>query len=935
MKSYKSLQSLILIGVMIILIVLMSGLSSASISKELTLAKDIPTDSKTNYGTIKIIDKGFLGDTTLVEQTLESNTETCDKLCSAQGRTNLIKDGVLFDKISFRNKFGKSMSNYVKNVKLYYSKDKVNWNVYNYQNLNAGIWYWKIEAEKTLNTDIDWVITSQGKELTEWAFWYGTSEIAIDSFDAGAINGSLWISFVNGTTMSITQANGLLNITESGGTTGSYRMSNFSTNLTQGNLWTRFNVINITAIFKRVLTGGGGLNKDYIYLTNGSKNVNIYEFVSTYGSSQTVNDIKVSIAKSGNTYNSNLDGSSVTSTSLSGNVGIGFAIVTDPATANHYISLEAINGSKNDYITLNSPANTSINNLVFESSEDLGGITINNATIFIWNSLGIIVNQTTKSLTGTQNQTTFNITRIAYGVDYLWNVLACSGNNCYFANSNSSFSYTPTPNAVLYNITTTEGKTEGYIFNLSYDSLVYPFISASLNYNNTFYGSTKIGSGNDIILTNSLTTPYSSSVVNKSFYWQIKLIDTLGITTYINSSWNNQTINKLGLDSCTTYTKVLINFSLFDEDARTNLNGTIQALINIYNLGTSNSVMAYNLSISNTNNLKVCVQNEILNTTSYTMNYQVIYSNETHVTEYKYGQGITISNNTIPININLYDLLSTNSQAITLSVIGADSLRLQGVVVDLQRQYVPINQFLSVESPITDSSGNAIAHVVLRDAIYNILIYQNGVLVGTFDNYKFECANPLSGCTVLLPLIQAVAPIDNYYNYKNLNYYYDLNIVTRTLRMLFYTSDNAPHQVSWNVVTNDGYGNTTICTNSILISSGTFTCNIPISYGNLSIIALPSIDGNYLSGKFMSLDSRPADTFGGTRILLAMLMYSTITLLFVSNPIMIVVGAILGIAFATGLFLLDGGSLFGTGSILIWFVIAGVIIIWRANRSKV
>jgi hypothetical protein len=69
---------------------------------------------------------------------------------------------------------------------------------------------------------------------------------------------------------------------------------------------------------------------------------------------------------------------------------------------------------------------------------------LKNATLYLWNSLGEIYNNSlTNEISGTENQTEFNLTEIEYG-KYEWNCLVCDENsNCDFTESNFSLFVMP------------------------------------------------------------------------------------------------------------------------------------------------------------------------------------------------------------------------------------------------------------------------------------------------------------------------------------------------------------------------------------------------------------------------------------------------------------------------------------------------------------
>lgn len=569
------------------------------------------------------------------------------------------------------------------------------------------------------------------------------------------------------------------------------------------------------------------------------------------------------------------------------------------------------------------------------------GYNFTNATYYIWNTTTTIFNQTTISITGNvTNSSTLFINNFFNAGNYSWNVKLCGVNNtgtlCTFAPINYSFFVGFQVNSVTFNNITSEGTNENFIINITYNSNVYS-ATALFNYDNTNYTTTLVGSGDNILFTRNLVIPsINLAQQNKSLYWLIGLTSG-GITIYYPTNVYNQTIDKILIDNCASYTDRIMNMTLYDEDTRSILSGTIEAVVNIFGYNSNNVIANFNASYSGTN-AQVCMKAGILNITNYTMAYQIKYyngSNSNYFTEYIYGQNITLNNNTIPNIIPLYDLntISTLGTSQAYNIIFRDSflIPISNAIVSLQRQYIPINSFIQVEAPLTDSNGQVILHTISNNVVYKISVTQNGRLITTFDNQVFSCSASL--CTITLNQIGSTTSIPDVKSDGGINYYF--NNLSNQIQFNFNTIDGNPTAISWNVIKDDGYGNTTLCTNSLFTSIGTLSCTIPTQYTNNTIVASVYNNRNLVARQLFYFGPSTNDIFGGTRVVLGMLMYSTITLMFISNPIMIVIGAILGFIFAGAMFLVDGGTTLGNGSILLWFILSGCIIIWRISRGQV
>lgn len=602
-------------------------------------------------------------------------------------------------------------------------------------------------------------------------------------------------------------------------------------------------------------------------------------------------------------------------------------------TAGGELSFELFGLQDNLTVQLVSPANnllTADTNITFNAT--IFGSNLTNATIFIWNSTGVY-NFSVQNLSGINSFVTFSylLQNIDPGI-YQWNVYACVVTECESAPSNFTFTTGLVENSQTFNSNVISGTTQTFLINVTSS---FPGISAFLHYNNTNYSSTVTTVGNEFIFNATITVPTVTAITQKNFFWILVVTDGGGNTFQINSTTQTQTINPLQVDNCSTFTSPLLNFTLFDEDDRTQLNGTIEVDVTFYSgetiAGTFNNTFNF---VANGNPSRICVNSSVINS-SLTLDYHVrYYSNVSlYVVEHKFAQRLNVTNQSR--QVNLYDLLFSRSTSFQIILQSATLNTISGAVVDIQREYVPINQLISVESPLTDVYGMTVGHFVAEEVYYNFIVTKNGVLLGTFNRQLAKCQNVVTGdCRITLNLIQATAGPPHFQTYGNISVNYLWSPSTRTLFTTWLSADSNTHTVSQNVTILDNFGNSTVCSNSANALSGTFTCTVPSSYGNTSIISYLYSDGAFLGFSIFNLGGSSEDIFGGTKIVLGILMYCTLVFLMIAHPITLVMGAILGMAFLIGFHIADGGSFIGNSSIFLWFIIAGGIIIYQISRNR-
>jgi hypothetical protein len=359
--------------------------------------------------------------------------------------------------------------------------------------------------------------------------------------------------------------------------------------------------------------------------------------------------------------------------------------------------------------------------------------------------------------------------------------------------------------------------------------------------------------------------------------------------------------------------------------------GTIETLVNVYSLDYSQYLYTYNATFNGTNT-QVCFKSGILNVSNYSIDYTFKYYAPGYSYKYMNGQNVSLSNSSF-YNIYLYPINSSNSNEQDCQLIYRDRYYVPqaNVILSLQRQYIPINSFIEVESPLTDPAGEALLHFSKLNAVYTVIAKQYGQILATFDNVRLTTSS--STCEIPLNAISSTNALQTISDYYNLAGGFALNKTGKTVSFLFTTLDNTPSTINWVVSLSNVYSNNTICTNTVYTSSGTLTCTVPTQYVNTTIFATAYVNGEKYDTVAFNFGPDSSQVFGGVRVILMMLMFTTLTLLFISNPITVPIGAMLGMFFGGILLAIDGLNVFNIGSMILWFILAGAIIIWKINST--
>lgn len=562
-----------------------------------------------------------------------------------------------------------------------------------------------------------------------------------------------------------------------------------------------------------------------------------------------------------------------------------------------------------------------------------------NTTFFVYNLTGGgLVNQSTREVTGqVANESILNIS-LPPG-DYVWGVEVCGNDTSNAAVCSASENNSLTVGYLFNSHTFTETVVEfaGETFTLN---VTLPSGTTSSDTKFTYNGTTQVLSGVTVgdnkIYTGSITTPDVNANNNVPFSWNLTL--TTGTESYEFSVISGtQQVQPLSIDDCAVYTDLLINATLRDEETKAFItpnfsiqNTTIEIEVVLTSLAdaTQSSTFAQNYTYNNP--AQVCVGSGLLNTTTYRMDSTIRYEATEYDSEFYNIQNFSLNNNSIPQNIQLYDLLSADSQEFVVTVKDQNFLPLEGALVSITRKYIADGVFRTVEIPETDSSGQAVAHLVENSVIYTMTVSKEGQLLATFDNVVAVCQNQVIGeCNINLNIFSSSVNVGNFVDYNDIRFTSSLNKPSRTITTVFTIPSGATSTILLNATKFDRFGNNTVCSDSLTSSAGTLTCIIPQSFGNITVQADLLKDGRVISTEFYDLTESSADVFGPSRIILVMILIIILPLMFITSSIGAIVAMIFGIVIASILLIIDVGSVFGTASTIMWLVVAAAILIWK------
>lgn len=606
-------------------------------------------------------------------------------------------------------------------------------------------------------------------------------------------------------------------------------------------------------------------------------------------------------------------------------------------------------------ITLTSPSNdTTISDVGsnFTIQYNMTGsnsynYTFKNSTYYVWLDNGTLFNETTTTDILNENNTIDLqfIDSFTFGT-YIWDVYACYGNatfnNCTWSD-NGNFTFDVVPFSVLdenYDNVTLEGSTNTFDINISVISgerlSTLKFVYNGVEYGGSF---TEYNT-NEYYATYNLKTPtLSGAIQNYTFYWVAELES--GYEQ--NSTLHNQTVVKIYLDDCSTYTYQLLNFTVHDEITKNILNGitdnvNIKIDFELSYLDNSEQIIQYANEYSTTNPARVCMQNQSYNS-SLRMDAVVEYSSTERFTEFYNIQNFVFNSTTSARNISLYDLNSSVGQEFKVTYRGIDYIPVADLIIQIQRKYIEDGQFRTVEIPMSGSNGYTIAHLVPNNVIYNLIFIKDGVILDSFLNVIATCQNPtFTECEINLN--NEVSGEDLFDLIETENFFSSLSYdrITRVISSTFGLYDGTSGTATLQVYLADNIGTTQVCNDTLTGAGGTLSCIVPTSIGNSTVYAVVLFDGEVEREGFINLEIKPKDLWGDGLIfgILIIFLFLVGMGLTISGSDGITYGLflIIGMILLTAVNLLYTKSWIGTGASILWLLIAIIMVMVKSGSKR-
>ncbi len=848
-------------------------------------------------------------------------------------------------------------------------KEEISWVPLGSQNLIKGeIKTIGIFTDVKMGDYVEWIPTLYGVRIDEWAVWASSFDIEniayyrfIDNGDDATTNAHDWVNFGQ------THVPGIFsNGTNSSATTFRNQTAtdfNFGNNNFSINFWANVTVSGNFQLFGTRTDNAAGwtilpLDDRWTYTTDGNHQTPIGSFILHEWQMVTVigNDTKIIIYVNGS-LSATFGRGALEDSTIDFKIGKVVAVsngftgtidelsiwnrsLTSTEVSDLWNGGEGIQKTLFD-ITLNFPVNNFnniSNNLTFNCSTS-GASGVLNLSLIVDDVLNVtIVNTTTTNNLSLQSQ----VTNLASG-GHNWSCRAVNDAIITVNSDTRIFNISNfVENSQTFNTITTSGARENFTINITYDTIKFSNIRASLFYNGTGVEGVKLGTGNTLEFNKVITIPGVTVNTNITFYWQIGLFN--GTWNDFNSSFNNQSVQIVNIDDCSTFNTLIYNFTILDEETQLVLpNSTVEIQLNLFDLTRTISIVNFSQKFNNTNPVQICFNGSILTNVNYSVDSVIRYfandtfNNRSYVQESHNILNGLLSNSSIPNNIKLFDLNADDSTEFQLTFRDSSFSLAPNILVNLFRQYVADNDFKVVEIPLTDSNGQTVLHMVRNDVVYNlVMVDQNGNIVGVFNKIVAFCQDfTIGSCTIRLDAPTGENQIYSYTDDLGISYtdpVYDSG--TGLVSFSFVSNDLTSRTVSVEITRNNAFGNRSVCTNSITAPSGTLSCDVSEVSDTDRFLFIDIFVDDALKAQ-STIDLEGDDFNFGTvnGAFYAFLLILAIITMFMEDRQTLVIALLIGWAVVLGLGLING-VLIGAFSGGIWLIVCGIILIWKLNQEE-
>jgi len=486
-----------------------------------------------------------------------------------------------------------------------------------------------------------------------------------------------------------------------------------------------------------------------------------------------------------------------------------------------------------------------------------------------------------------------------------------------------------------------EGGTATFNFTIGLADI--PITTATLMINSTIYSPTTTTAGTDgYYFETSFVIPDTwgnTTGYPMDWNWNYTITD---VTTNETTDTENITIYELAIDDCSTYTQNILNLSLRDEEGNSVIdtdvyNSSVEVEIVMTSTVDPSISIEYSVTFTNESNPQLCMPFNLLNNTNYTADITVGFDSDDHVWEFWHLDDGIISiagdfDDQTDTNVNLMDLLTTDSTSFLFNYFDLDGQAVDGSLVHVFRKFIGDGEYLEVERSQADENGDTIVHLVEEDVIYYFEISLAGVVLYTSSDYTALCqAVP---CTINLEEGGESAEFDTDYDLiEGGGYSITDDVSTRIVSLSYELEDPATINFTLYRYESDG-SYIQINTSEDTDTSGILTLYVPQSAGNISFFASVVKDDQFINSEWIDFSGQAVDYFGTVlSIFLGGVLILTLGLMAVSTGAGVLIWVMVGVV-VSGAFGLFATKLSTGVSVVVYLICAGGLLLWKITGGR-
>ena len=478
-------------------------------------------------------------------------------------------------------------------------------------------------------------------------------------------------------------------------------------------------------------------------------------------------------------------------------------------------------------------------------------------------------------------------------------------------NASITWQYSLLENSRSYSNPVTEFSTDTFQINLSIAS-TWTSRTAYLIRDGVSYTSTEVSTG---LFSNTISIPSGSG--SKNLYWMINLSNATA-NTLINTATTTQNVTPIGFLLCNSTSNVsFLHFETRSIDTKQLVNATFKSTLYV-GIGDSRKNVTYNDVNENVSSWNFCLTPA---SATYRGEITIQYDANLYSQNYYYLVNTTLTNATS--NITLYLLNESKTTLTTITTYDRATFPYAGLYSRIQQYDVGTDTYYTVAMTKANHEGNDIAYLYWYDTLYKMVILENNTILQTTNPFK------ISYTPQTFRIVPDESP--NYLKFENVQYSLTYNNITGNVVLTFTTGDARVTSGCLRVLKQTATNETQVCNTCETSSSATVYCNL-LPYGNGTYIST-----FYATGSLSNIDTLEV-TIGVLHELYnlignedasfyAFLLAGIVWVFFMVNPVMGVIGALLGF----GVGMAFGFTYFSMGT-FITLVIGGIIVIWIIKR---